>query len=66
MNHNIRTMILEIERLMDDVLAECQIMGYEGPDKRPPPIEDIDDAALIDETVRRAQETLSEIPLQYK
>lgn len=66
MNATIRTHLLEIDRLMDEVLAECATILSESDSLKPADIADTDDAALIEEAITSAQETLSEIPLQYK
>lgn len=63
---SIRNKLLAIDRLMDEILGECFEVMNEVDTKKPSAVQDTDDAALVQETVGRAQSILSEIPLQYK
>lgn len=70
MNKALREKLLSIDRLCDEVLADCYVMANAIEAKNikvtAEDINDLDDSALIIETVTHAQSTLSEIPLQYK
>lgn len=66
MKPELREKLLNLDRLMDEIEAECHIILAENNNLKPASIEATDDAALILETTTRAQETMSEIPLAYK